>query len=246
MVGLIPLTAVATLEPEQLDRFPGFRRRLGWFLRNRPDLASLVASWEEPGVGKRRLLALLSGDRLTRVLSRVLDPAEFLSDHGIRSLSRYHLEHPYMLEVDGGQYRVDYEPAESRTPLFGGNSNWRGPVWFPINYLIVEALRTYDGYYGGMLTVELPAGSGRAASLTAAADELARRLTNLFLPDAAGRRPIWGEREPFASDPRWGRDPWFYEYFDGESGAGLGASHQTGWSALVASLLTPRARPTDP
>ena|SRR6266540_2850371 len=145
-----------------------------------------------------------------------------------------------MLEVDGGQYRVDYEPAESRTPLFGGNSNWRGPVWMPINYLLVEALRSFDGYYGAMLTVELPTGSGRSVSLGAAADALAKRLTTLFLPDGDGRRPIWGGREPFASDPRWGEDPWFFEYFDGETGAGLGASHQTGWTALVAALLARR------
>jgi len=246
MVGLIPLTAVATLEPEQLERFPGFRRRLGWFLRNRPDLSRLVASWEEPGVGRRRLLALVSGNRLERVLARALDPAEFLSDHGIRSLSRYHADHPYVLDVDGGQYRVDYEPAESRTPLFGGNSNWRGPVWMPINYLLVQALRTFDGYYGAMLTVELPTGSGRSVSLGAVADALAQRLTTLFLPDGEGHRPLWGGREPFASDPRWREDPWFFEYFHGETGAGLGASHQTGWTALVAALLShrePAARP---
>jgi hypothetical protein len=237
MVGLIPLTAVCTLEAEQLERFPAFNRRLGWFLHNRPDLASLVPSWEDPGMGECRLLALVHPDRLRRVLARMLDPGEFLSDHGIRSLTRDLAGHPYVVTLDGMQHGIDYEPAESRTGLFGGNSNWRGPVWFPINYLLVEALRRFDHYHGEKLSVELPTGSGSPVTLGAVADELSRRLASLFLPGADGRRPVWGGREPFASDPLWGADPWFHEYFHGDTGAGLGASHQTGWTALVAALL---------
>ncbi len=238
MVGLIPLTAVATLEAEQLDHFPGFAERLDWFLQNRPDLARLVAPWQEHGAGERRLLALVHGDRLRRVLSRLFDPDEFLSDHGLRSLSRYHAEHPYRLSIDGSERSVGYEPADSQSGLFGGNSNWRGPVWFPLNYLIVESLRRYHGYYGDTFRVSLPRGGGSGdVSLAGAADDLARRLVGIFLPGADGRRPVWGGREPFVSNPAWGADPWFHEYFHGDSGAGLGASHQTGWTALVAALL---------
>jgi hypothetical protein len=238
MVGLIPLTAVATLEAEQLDRFPGFAERLDWFLRNRPGLARLVAPWEQHGAGERRLLALVHGDRLRRLLSRVFDPGEFLSDHGLRSLSRYHAEHPYRLGIDGTERSVGYEPADSQSGLFGGNSNWRGPIWFPLNYLIVESLRRFHGYYGDTFRVDVSlAGASGGASLADAADDLARRLVGIFLPAADGRRPVWGDREPFASDPLWGSDPWFHEYFHADTGAGLGASHQTGWTALVAALL---------
>ncbi|HET8586234.1 MAG TPA: glucosidase [Candidatus Limnocylindria bacterium] len=238
MVGLIPLTAVATLEAEQLDRFPAFAERLDWFLRNRPDLARLVAPWEKHGAGERRLLALVHGDRLRRVLSRLFDPDEFLSEHGFRSLSKYHAEHPYRLSIDGSERSVGYEPADSQSGLFGGNSNWRGPVWFPLNYLIVESLRRFHGYYGDTFRVDLPQGDASGGvSLAGAADNLARRLVGIFLPGADGRRPVWGGREPFASDPAWGADPWFHEYFHGDTGAGLGASHQTGWTALVAALI---------
>ena len=240
MVGLIPLTAVATLEAEQLERFPGFGERMDWFLRNRPDLAKLVAPWEEQGSGKRRLLALVHGDRLRRVLARLFDPAEFLSEHGARSLSRYHADHPYRLTIAGSERSVGYEPADSQSGLFGGNSNWRGPIWFPLNYLIVESLHRFHAYYGDTFKVALGAsGSPGVATVTlaGAADDLSRRLVGIFLPGTDGCRPVWGGREPFASDPLWGADPWFHEYFHGDTGAGLGASHQTGWTALVAALL---------
>jgi hypothetical protein len=240
MVGLIPLTAVATLEAEQLERFPGFAERMDWFLRNRPDLAKLVAPWEEQGSGERRLLALVHGDRLRRVLGRLFDPAEFLSEHGARSLSRYHADHPYRLTIAGSERSVGYEPADSQSGLFGGNSNWRGPIWFPLNYLIVESLRRFHAYYGDTFKVDVGASGSPGAptvTLAGAADDLSRRLVGIFLPGADGCRPVWGAREPFASDPLWGADPWFHEYFHGDTGAGLGASHQTGWTALVAALL---------
>ena len=244
LVGLIPLLAVETLEPELLERLPEFRRRLRWFLANRPELASLVPSWDEPGVGERRLLALVHGHRMKALLRRMLDPDEFLSDHGIRALSRYHRDHPYVLRIAGMEHRVDYEPAESRSDLFGGNSNWRGPVWFPINYLLIEALQKFDHYYGEDFVVECPVGSGTTANLGQVAGELSRRLQAIFLLDGTGRRPVFGADERIQSDPRWRDNILFYEYFNGDTGAGLGASHQTGWTGLVAKLIeqTGRAR----
>jgi hypothetical protein len=246
LVGLIPLLAAETLEPELLERLPEFRRRLRWFLANRPELASLVASWDAPGVGERRLLALVHGHRLKALLRRMLDPDEFLSDHGIRALSRYHRDHPYVLRIAGVEHRVDYEPAESRSDLFGGNSNWRGPVWFPINYLLVEALQKFDHYYGQDFLVECPVGSGSMATLGQVAGELSRRLQSIFLLDGAGRRPVFGTDEQLQADARWRDNVLFYEYFNGDTGAGLGASHQTGWTGLVAKLIeqTGRARPS--
>jgi hypothetical protein len=246
LVGLMPLLAVETLEPDLLERLPTFTRRMDWFLANRPDLASLVASWEEPGMGACRLLALVHGHRMKALLRRMLDPAEFLSDHGVRALSRYHLDHPYMLSIGGMVHQVDYEPAESRSALFGGNSNWRGPVWFPINYLLIEALQKFDHYYGPEFQVESPTGSGSLADLGEVAGDLSRRLQALFLLDESGRRPVHGRDEGIQSDPAWRDHVLFYEYFDGDTGAGLGASHQTGWTALVAKLLeqTGRARAT--
>jgi hypothetical protein len=241
LVGLIPLLAVETIEPELLEHTPEFGRRLGWFLRNRPELASLVSRWQEPGVGRRRLLALVRGHRMKLLLRRMLDEAEFLSPHGIRSLSRAHAAAPYVLQLDGTTYTVDYEPAESHTGLFGGNSNWRGPVWFPINYLLIEALQKFHHFYGDDFRVEMPTGSGRMLTLREVGDELAGRLAGLFLLDDHGRRPVDGDRPA-----NGGTDPaehvLFYEYFDGDTGAGLGASHQTGWTALVAKLLDQLAR----
>jgi Glycosyl hydrolase family 63 C-terminal domain len=242
MVGLIPLLAVETLEPDLLDQMPMFRSRLRWFLRNRPELARLVASWEDQGMGRRRLLALVHGDRMRRLLSRMLDPNEFLSDHGVRSLSRAYLEHPYMLSVDGAEYRVGYESAESMSGLFGGNSNWRGPVWFPINYLIVEALQKFHHFYGDELRIECPVGSGTMLTLGEVATELSRRLESIFLLDENGRRAVFGSSEQIQSDPEWRDRILFYEYFCGDTGRGLGASHQTGWTALVAKLLDRTAR----
>jgi hypothetical protein len=245
LVGLIPLLAVETIEPELLAATPAFARRLGWFLRNRPDLASLVSSWEEPGVGHRRLLALVRGHRMKRLLKRMLDETEFLSPHGIRSLSRAHAGAPYVLRFEGMTHSVEYEPAESRTGLFGGNSNWRGPIWFPLNYLLIEALQKFHHYFGDDFQVEAPTGSGQTMNLRQVADELSERLAGLFLLGSDRRRPVDGERRA-----NGGTDPaehvLFYEYFDGDTGAGLGASHQTGWTALVAKLLDQLARGAAP
>ncbi len=237
LVGLMPLLAVETLEPDLLERMPAFARRLRWFLRNRPDLAGLVASWEAPGLGERRLLALVHGHRMKLLLRRMLDESEFLSPHGVRALSRYHLDHPYMLDFEDGHHEVHYEPAESRSGLFGGNSNWRGPVWFPINYLLIEALQKFHHYYGDDFTVESPTGSGQHQTLRALSDDLARRLAGLFVRDEAGRRAVFGDDPRAQADPNWRDNVLFYEYFDGDTGAGVGASHQTGWTALVAKLL---------
>ena len=237
MVGLIPLFAVETLEPEVLDRLPDFRRRLEWFLENRPQLAGLVSRWQEPGMGERRLMALVRGHRMKALLRRALDPAEFLSDYGVRSLSKVHEAAPYTLDLGGVPYGVRYEPAESRSPLFGGNSNWRGPVWFPVNFMLIESLRQYHRYYGDDFRVECPSGSGQRMTLEEIAGELARRLVRLFLRDQHGRRPVFGPAEQSPMDPLWGDHPLFYEYFHGDSGAGLGASHQTGWTGLVATLI---------
>jgi hypothetical protein len=237
MVGLIPLLAVETLEPGLLEQMPTFRSRLRWFLRNRPELARLVASWEEAGSGRRRLLALVHGDRMRMLLRRVFDPAEFLSGFGVRSLSRYHLDQPYVLTIDGNDYRVGYEPAESQSAVFGGNSNWRGPVWFPINYLIVEALQKFHHFYGDSFRIENPVGSGRMCTLGEAAADLSRRLEGLFVLDSQGRRTLFGTYEQTQTNTRWRDRLLFYEYFCGDTGRGLGASHQTGWTALVAKLL---------
>ncbi len=237
MVGLIPLFAVATLEPELLDRLPGFKRRLEWFIDNRPDLTANVASMRAPGRGERRLLSIVDRQQLVRVLQVMLDPAEFLAPNGIRALSRYHKDHPYVLQIDGVEHRVDYEPAESTTGLFGGNSNWRGPIWMPVNFLMVEALQRFHHYYGDTLTVECPTGSGRHMTLDRVAADLSRRLTRIFLRDEFGRRPVYGRNPRFQQDPAWRDLLLFFEYFNGDTGEGLGASHQTGWTALVAKLL---------
>ena len=237
LVGAIPLLAVETVEPDLLDILPGVKDRLEWFLAHRPHLAGLVSRWREPGMGERRLFALVRGHRMKRVLKRLLDPAEFLSDHGIRSLSRYHADHPYMLNVAGMTHAVGYEPAESRSGLFGGNSNWRGPVWFPINFLIIEALQRFHHYYGDDFLVECPTGSGTGMTLAAIGQDLARRLTRIFLRGPDGRRPVFGANEIQQRDPHWRDYLLFHEYFHGDTGAGLGASHQTGWTALVAKLI---------
>ncbi len=237
MVGLIPLLAVETIEPALLDRLPGFRARMDWFLENRPQLAALVSRWQEPGLGERRLLALLRGHRMKRLLARMLDPEEFLSPHGVRSLSKAHAHQPYQLHLNGVSFTVAYEPAESRSGLFGGNSNWRGPVWLPLNFLLIEALQKYHHYYGDDFVVEHPAGSGHLLDLWSIASDLSRRLTHLFMPDREGRRPAHGANHRYQHDPHWRDLVLFYEYFHGDTGAGLGASHQTGWTALVAKLL---------
>jgi hypothetical protein len=237
MVGLIPLFAIETLEPEMLDKLPGFKRRMDWFIENREDLTSNVACMRTTGRRERRLLAVVDEDRLRRVLQIMLDENEFLSPHGIRALSRFHQDHPYKLHVDGTEYRVDYEPAESSTGLFGGNSNWRGPIWFPVNYLIIESLQKFHHYLGTDFKVECPTGSGQMMTLWEVAAEISRRLNNIFLRNEEGRRPVNGGVEKFQSDPHWRDYILFYEYFHGDNGAGIGASHQTGWTALVAKLL---------
>jgi hypothetical protein len=237
MVGLIPLLAVMTIEPELLDKLPGFKRRFEWFILHRPDLVKNVAPVNETGQGGRHLFSIVNAERLKRILWRMLDEAEFLSPHGIRSLSRYHLDHPVIREIDGRTYRCDYEPAESNTQLFGGNSNWRGPVWFPINYLLIESLQKFDHYFGPDFKVECPTGSGKWLSLWDLSTELSTRLIKIFVPDQAGLRPVLGTSDKFQHDPQFNGYIPFHEYFHGDTGAGLGASHQTGWTGLVAKLI---------
>ncbi|HET9372801.1 MAG TPA: hypothetical protein VFO19_21205 [Vicinamibacterales bacterium] len=237
MVGLIPLFAVETIEPDVLARLPGFHRRLEWFVKHRRDLTKNVACLKTPGHGERRLLSVMTEDQLRAVLAVMLDEREFLSPYGIRALSRAHKDRPYVLEVNGHEHRVDYEPAESSTGLFGGNSNWRGPVWFPVNYLLVESLQKFHHYYGDGFKVECPTGSGRLMTLAEVAREISQRLSRIFLKDDHGRRPVFGGNETFQRNPHWSDLVPFHEYFNGDTGAGLGASHQTGWTGLVAKLL---------
>ena len=237
MVGLIPLFAVETLESDVVDRLLGFKRRLQWFIENRPDLGDYVETQTTPDLGVRRFLSLVNRDRLRTVLHYMLDEEEFLSPYGIRALSRFHRDHPYTLDVNGSEHRVAYEPAEQSSVLFGGNSNWRGPVWFPVNFLLIESLQKFHYYLGDHYRVECPTGSGRMLNLWEVATEISRRLTRIFLRDANGRRPVYGGTDRFQSDPHWRDLILFYEYFNGENGAGIGASHQTGWTALVAKLL---------
>jgi len=237
LVGLIPLFAVETLEPEVLDSLPGFKRRLQWFIDNRPDLTDNVACMRTPGRGERRLLSIASEKQLRAILRYMLDEAEFLSPYGVRALSRYHKEHPYTLNVMGTEHRVDYEPGETSTGLFGGNSNWRGPVWFPVNVLLVESLQKFHHYFGENFTVEFPTGSGKMLTLWQVAGELSRRMTSIFLRDEKGRRPVNGNTEKLQTDPHWRDFVLFHEYFNGDSGAGVGASHHTGWTGLVSKLM---------
>jgi hypothetical protein len=237
LVGFIPLLAVQTIEPDLLDALPDFKARLEWFLEHRPQLASLVSRWHEPGMEERRLLALVRGHRMKRLLKRMLDPEEFLSDYGIRAISKYHAEHPYVYRTMGMEYVVRYEPGESRSGLFGGNSNWRGPIWFPINFLLIETLQKFHHYYGDDFLVECPTGSGEKLTLLQVADQLSCRLTHIFMRREDGRRPVFGTNETFQTNPHWRDYPLFYEYFHGDTDRGVGASHQTGWTGLIAKLL---------
>ncbi len=237
MVGLIPLFAVQTLEPDLLDRLPGFKRRLEWFCENRPDLTANAACMRTPGRGERRLLSIVDADKLRHALRYMLDESEFLSPYGIRALSRFHMDNPYVLHVNGAEHRVDYQPAESKTSLFGGNSNWRGPIWFPMNFLLVESLQKFHHYFGDDFKVEFPTGSGQMLTLAEVAGEISRRLNGIFLRGRDGRRAVAGNLEVFQSDPHWKDLVLFHEYFHGDNGSGVGANHQTGWTALVAKLL---------
>ena len=236
LVGLMPLYANVTLEPELLDRLPGFTERLEWFEANRPELAkNMIVHGEEEQ--KRRMLSVVKPDKLRRILAKMLKPHEFLGPTGIRALSRFHADNPYTFDVNGTIYRVDYEPAESSTGLFGGNSNWRGPVWFPTNYLLIESLQRYHKFFGDRFKIQCPYGSGPEMNLWDVATKLEERMIGTFLKDEDGRRPVYGNNETFQNDEHWRDHILFYEYFNGDTGEGIGASHQTGWTGLVAKLI---------
>jgi hypothetical protein len=237
LVGLLPLCATAVIEADVIERYPEVAERVGDFLRRNKDLLVNIADPFVPGVRGRRLLSLVNEDKLRRILARMLDEERFLGPHGIRSISRWHLDDPYTISIDGVEHQVRYEPAESTSAMFGGNSNWRGPVWFPVNLLLIKALISHYRYYGDDLKVECPTGSGTMMTLLEVAQELARRLVGIFLPDADGRRPVYGGNRLFQEDPHWRDLILFYEYFHGDNGAGLGASHQTGWTGVVATLI---------
>jgi len=243
MVGLMPLFAVETLEPELLANVPQFTQRMEWFLKYRPEMANLVSRWSVPGMGERRLLSLLRGHRMKSLLKRMLDPAEFLSDYGVRSVSRFHCEHPFShwSALLGKVLSVDYEPSESRSRLFGGNSNWRGPIWFPVNFLIIESLQKFHCYYGDDFKIECPTGSGRYVTIDQVAELITQRLASIFLKNASGVRQVNALYPKFQRDPNFVDYIPFHEYFDGDTGRGVGASHQTGWTGLIAKLLQPRA-----
>jgi hypothetical protein len=236
-VGFLALFAVEILEPEVVDKLEGFRRRMEWFLNNNENLKDHIDEQHLPDGTVRRLLSVVNLQRLPRVMRYVLDENEFLSPCGIRALSRYHLQHPFRLQIDGYEHQVNYEPAESTTGLFGGNSNWRGPIWFPLNYLLIEALQKFDYFAGEGFQLEFPTGSGTRMRLWDIAGELSRRLTRIFLRGEDGRRPVYGGVEKFQTDPHWRDLILFYEYFHGDNGAGLGANHQTGWTGLVCKLI---------
>jgi hypothetical protein len=245
LVGLIPLLAVEVLHQDFAATLPHFSARLNWFLAQRPDLARLVSNWRDPNALDFQLLSLMRRYRLNRVLARMLDESEFLSDFGIRSLSKYHEQHPCAFQIGDRSFTIGYAPGEGDTRLFGGNSNWRGPVWMPINYLLIEALYKFHKFYGDTYRVECPTGSGTFLSLKGVAEELTRRLQRLFLKDASGRRPYLGESNRQWQDLNFQDRLQFNEYFHGDNGRGLGASHQTGWTGLIALLLHPREE-TDP
>jgi hypothetical protein len=247
MVGLIPLYAVEVLPDELLDEVPEFTRRMQWFLDYKPELHALVSHWEERGAEGRHLVSLLRGHRLKALLRRMLDETEFLSDYGVRALSRVHADAPYVFHCAGAPLEVGYWPAESLSGLFGGNSNWRGPIWFPVNYLLISSLRRFHDYYGENFRVECPVGSGNQLSLLEVAEELSRRLTRLFRRDTEGRRAVFGDADKLQQDPHFRDHLLFYEYFHGDNGRGVGAAHQTGWTGLVANLIqelhTPPSHP---
>lgn len=241
LVGLIPLFAVQTLDPELLDQLPEFKNRMHWFISHHPELTHNVACMESCGIGSRRILAICYREKLERILTKMLDESEFLSDYGIRALSKFHKDHPYIWKAKGSEYRVDYEPAESSSGLFGGNSNWRGPIWMPVNYLIIESLQKFHHFYGDSFQIEYPTGSGNLMTLSDVAAELSQRLINIFVKDESGDRAVNdsqnGKKSKFDSDPNWQDLVLFHEYFHGDNSSGIGASHQTGWTGLVAKLI---------
>jgi len=238
MVGLIPLYAIETLEPEVLDKLPHFKRRMEWFFNYRPEYKQLISMWKRPGAGIRRRFSVLKGTRLIKVLKRMLDESEFLSDYGIRALSKYHLGNPYKFKTEYETLTVSYQPAESDSGMFGGNSNWRGPIWFPVNYLLIESLYKFHHYYGDEFEIEHPTGSGKMMNLKEVADELSSRLINIFKKDKDGYRPVYGDHKKLTqNDPNFKDHILFYEFFNGDTGEGVGASHQTGWTGLVADLI---------
>jgi hypothetical protein len=237
MVGLIPLFAVEILTPDLLEKLPDFKRRVEWVLTNRPDLAGLISRWYEAGRGENRLLAILRGHRMKMIMKRMFDESEFLSDFGIRSLSKYHKENPYQFRINGDILQVDYTPAESTGSMFGGNSNWRGPIWFPMNFLLIDSLLKFQSYYGNDYEVEYPTDSGNMMSIKQAALSLSQRLIDLFRQDKNGNRPMYEKYEKMQSDPNFKDLYQFYEFFDGDTGKGLGAAHQTGWTGLISELI---------
>jgi len=237
MVGLIPLFAAEVLDEVDITENPIFRDRLNWFAENRPDLAALVSRWSETKTPGKHLVSLLRGYRMKSLLRYMLDENEFLSPYGIRSVSKYHLNNPYTADVDGMQFTIQYTPAESDSGLFGGNSNWRGPIWMPVNYLLIESLHRFHEYYGDDYKIECPTHSGNFMNLKQVADELYGRVSNLFLRDINGRRAVFGHYEKMQTDPNFKDYILFHEYFDGDNGRGIGASHQTGWTGLIATCL---------
>ncbi|MFI5155887.1 MAG: glucosidase [Chitinophagales bacterium] len=240
MVGLIPLFAVEVLDDDLLQSQPLFAARLNWFLEKQPDLANLVSRWGVKGVNEKHLLSLLRGHRMKRILSRMLDENEFLGSHGIRALSKFHEANPFSLEIEGHVLNVQYTPGESRSAMFGGNSNWRGPIWIQMNFLIIEALQRFHHYYGDDFKVEYPTHSGQYLSLNEIGNELIKKITGIFLKGEDGKRPVFGEYQKFQVDPHFSNYIWFFEYIHGDTGRGVGASHQTGWTGLVAKLIHPR------
>lgn len=237
MVGLIPLFAVEVLTPELLEKLPAFKRRVEWVLKNRPDLAGLISSWHHHGKGESRLLSTLRGHRMKMILKRMFDENEFLSNYGVRSLSKYHKEHPYKFKHDGETIQVDYTPAEATGDMFGGNSNWRGPIWFPMNYLILDSLEKFHSYYGTDFKIEFPTHSGQMMTIQEASEGVATRLISLFIPDVNKKIPMYGEYEKFQKDTLFNKNHLFFEYFDGDTGKGLGANHQTGWTGLISEII---------
>ncbi len=237
IVGVIPLFAVEPIKEEMFEDLTEFKKRLDFFLKEKPKLASLVSNWIEPGKDKRHLFSLLRGHRMKSILNKVLDPNEFLSDYGVRSVSKYHEKNPYSMKLNGVEHAVKYTPGESNTRMFGGNSNWRGPIWFPINFLIIESLKKFNFYYGGDFPIEYPTGSGKFFTMDLIAKELSRRNIEIFTRNKKGERPVYGGYDKMQHDPHFKDYILFHEYFHGDSGKGLGSSHQTGWTGLVAEMI---------